>query len=114
MKLVKPARIAALLGFFGLLGVWIGWSTIFAPPRHAPTALVLGLTILPLLFPLRGLLHDRRNSFIWLGLLSLGYFIHGVGAATDAGERIAASWEIVSSLLLFTGSWARLRREPSR
>ncbi len=103
------SRLAVLSGYFGLLGLWIAWSTVFAPPRHSPTALVLGLAALPLLIPLRGLLHDRRNSFIWLGLLSLFYFIHAVGAATDAAQRVQAGLEIGFSLCLFSGSLARLR-----
>lgn len=106
---MNPARIAALAGYFGLLGLWLAWATVFAPARHAPAALILGVTTLPLLPPLRGLLHDRRGSFLWLGLLSLGYFIHGVGAATDANQRVPAGLEIVFSLLLFAGSVARLR-----
>lgn len=106
---MNPARLAALTGYFGLLGLWLAWATVFAPARHAPTALVLGVSTLPLLPPLRGLLHDRRGSFIGLGLLSLLYFMHGVSAATDPAQRVPASLEIVFSLCLFGGSLARLR-----
>ncbi len=102
-------RIAVWVGYFGLLGLWLAWATAFAPARHAPTSLVLGLATLPLLVPLRGMLYDRRGSFIGLGLLSLLYFIHGVGAATDAGQRIQAGLEIAFSLFLFGGSYLRLR-----
>ncbi len=108
---MSPARFFALVGYFGLLGLWITWSTVLAPARHAPASLVLGLTALPLLVPLRGLLHDRRNSFVWLGLVSLIYFIHGVGAATDADQRVRAGLEIGFSLGLFGGSLARLRMQ---
>lgn len=103
------ARTAVFAGYFGLLGLWLAWATVLAPARHAPTALVLSLAALPLLIPLRGMLHDRRGSFMWLGLLSLAYFIHGVGAATDASQRVQAGLEIAFSLCLFAGSVARLR-----
>ena len=106
-------RLAVLTGYFGLLGLWIAWSTVLAPPRHAPTSLVLAVSTLPLLVPLRGMLHDRRGSFIWLGMLSLVYFIHGVGAATDLAQRIQAAFEIVFSLCLFTGSVVRLKMKES-
>jgi len=108
---MKPARIAVFVGYFGLLGLWLAWATAFAPARHAPTALVLSVATLPLLLPLRGMLYARRGSFIGLGLLSLLYFIHGVGAATDAGQRVQAALEIAFSLSLFGGSYARLK-EP--
>jgi uncharacterized membrane protein len=103
------ARILSFIGYFGLLGLWLAWATVFAPARHAPTSLVIGVTALPLLLPLRGLLYDRRGSFIGLGLLSLLYFIHGVVAATDAGQRVQAGLEIAFSLCLFGGSYLRLR-----
>ncbi|MFM8333471.1 MAG: DUF2069 domain-containing protein [Candidatus Methylumidiphilus sp.] len=103
------ARAAAYVGYFGLLILWLAWATAFAPPRHAPTSLVLAVATLPLLMPLRGMLYDRRNSFIGLGLLGLVYFIHGVVATTDPGQRVQAGLEIVFSLCLFGGSLARLR-----
>jgi uncharacterized membrane protein len=103
------ARTAAFAGYFGLLGLWLAWATTFAPTRHAPTSLVLAVSTLPLLLPLRGLLHDRRGSFLALGLLSLLYFIHGVVAATDASQWALAGLEIVFSLCLFSGAVARLR-----
>ncbi len=110
---MRTYRITAFAGYFGLLGLWIAWSTVLAPPRHAPTSLILGVAALPLLIPLRGMLYGRRGSYIWLGLFSLIYFIHGVGATTEAGQRVWAGLEIVFSLCLFAGSLARLRIQVS-
>lgn len=106
---MKPARIAVFVGYFGLLGLWLAWATTFAPARHPPTSLVIAISTLPLLVPLRGMLYDRRGSFIVLGLLSLLYFIHGVGATTEPSQRVLAGLEIAFSLCLFGGAWARLR-----
>lgn len=103
------ARIASLLGYFGLLVLWMAWSTVFAPVRHAPKSLTLAIAAMPLLIPLRGLLYDRRWSHLWLGLVSLVYFMHGIGAATIPSQRIQAGLEILFSLCLFAGSLARLR-----
>jgi uncharacterized membrane protein len=99
----------ALTGYFGLLSLWIAWTIWFTPANQAPKALILMMSILPLLPLLRGLLYDRRRTFVWLGLLSLVYFIHGVGATVAAGERWPALLEIGFSLCLFGGSLARLR-----
>jgi len=106
---MASARLAVWVGYFGLLGLWLAWATVFAPPRHVPTALVLSLSTLPLLLPLRGMLYDRRGSYTGLGLLSLVYFIHGVGAAMDPSQRVLAGLEIVFSLCLFGGSVLRLK-----
>jgi uncharacterized membrane protein len=106
---MKPSRTALFIGYFGLLGLWLAWATAFAPARHAPTSLVLAFSTLPLLLPLRGLLYDRRGSILALGLLSLLYFIHGVGAALNPAERVQAGLEILFSLCLFAGSVLRLR-----
>ncbi len=100
----------ALAGYFGLLGLWVAWATVLATPRHAPTALVLMATTLPLLPWLRGLLYDRRSAYVWLGLLSLVYFIHGVGALAAPLERQLAALEVLFSLALFGGSLMRLKR----
>jgi len=86
---------------------------MLSPAKQTPTAIMLMTSTLPLLSLLRGLLYDRRGAFIWLGLLSLIYFIHGVGAAVDASERLPAALEILFSLILFGGSLARLKRNPS-
>jgi uncharacterized membrane protein len=113
---MNPASCAyrtALVGYFGLLVLWITWSTALSAAKHPPKALILITSTLPLLPPLRGLLYNRRTTFIWLGLLSLAYFIHGVGAAVDVSERWPALLEIGFSLSLFGGSLARLRLDPS-
>ncbi len=110
---MKITRMAVMLGYFGLLGLWIAATVFFTPGGHAPKALVLAVTALPLLVPLRGMLYDRRESFIWLGLLSLLYFIHGVGAAMAPDQRIFAGLEIALSLCLFSGALTRLRMKET-
>jgi uncharacterized membrane protein len=99
----------SLGGALGLIAVWIFWIAVFASyPPEARTP-VLAVSTLPLLLNLRGLMHDRRESYQWLGLLSLGYFIHGVGAASNLSERPIALVETGLALLLFAGSLLRLR-----
>lgn len=105
----RHAAAAALCGYFALLILWVVWATLLAPLHHAPTALVLSAGTLPLLPWLRGLLYDRRSAYMWLGLISLGYFIHGIGAATDDGNRVPALLEVGFSLLLFGACLLRLK-----
>jgi len=67
-----------LLGYLGTLALLLAWYGWLAPPTHLPRSVALALALLPLLFPLRGLLHGRRYTFSWSCFLSLPYFIHGV------------------------------------
>jgi uncharacterized membrane protein len=98
-------------GYFGLLLLWVSWATLLAGPRHIPTPLVIMASTVPLLPWLRGLLYDRRNAYLWLGLLSLAYFIHGVGAFANPLERQPAALEILFSVTLFGGCLLRLKRK---
>ena len=64
--------------------IWHGW--LFPPQIHA-VWLVLAITVIPLLLPLLAL-RDVRRALLWVGILSLFYFCHGVSEAwSTAGER---------------------------
>jgi uncharacterized membrane protein len=110
MKLATASFGATLAGYFGLLGLWLAWS--LSPMHRSAAAMTLAVFVLPLLLPLRGLLDNRRASYIWLGLLSLFYFLHGAGAVVWTQELPLAIMEIVFSLFLFAGALARLKLAP--
>lgn len=108
----KIARYAALAGYFGLLGLLMLWNIWLAPSRYFPVAMVLIVLVVPLLFPLRGLLHGRISAHLWAGLLALLYFVHGVvEAVSNPAQRWLGLLEIVFSLALFAGAllYVRLR-----
>ena len=99
------AHVATLAGYFALLGLLMLWNTILAPSQHFPVAIVLIVMVVPLLLPLRGLLHGRPYTHAWTAFLALLYFIHGVGeAVTNPQERLLGSLEIIFSLVLFFGA----------
>lgn len=105
------ARLSALLGWVGLLLLWIAWSTFLASPtQQPPTWIVAGFTVIPLLALLPSLILDRRGGYLGLGMLSLLYFIHGVGAATDPEFKRLAQVEIFLSFCLFGGAVWRLKQ----
>lgn len=107
MRPATAAFGATLAGYFGLLGLWLAWSL---SPMHGDAAsMTLAVFVLPLLLPLRGLLDNRRSSYIWLGVLSLFYFLHGAGAVVWTQARPLAIMEIVFSLSLFLGALMRLK-----
>jgi len=101
----KQSYWILIVGYFGLLSLMTAWITILAPPEKLPIALLLILCVVPLLFPLRGLLHGRPRSANWASYLALPYFIHGVMEAYSNPElRWLGSLEILMSLWLITGA----------
>lgn len=94
----------ALIGYFGLLVLLLLWHTFLLPATQFPTAPILAIVLIPLLFPLRGILHGRPYACAWAAFLSMLYFVHGVLAAFGTGlELILASIEILFSLMVFFG-----------
>lgn len=106
---------AALIGYFGLFTLLMLWITVLAPPARFPVALVLIVTVTPLLLPLRGLLHGQLKSCAWSAYVSLIYFIHGTAEAyVNPDERIYALIEVVLSLMLFFGATFYIRITAQR
>lgn len=108
LKVVLTSRFAhqiALTGYFGLLSLLMLWPTVLSPPQRVPVALILAVSLLPLLFPLRGLLYGRPSACTWAAYLSLFYFIHGVTdiAGNLGNQRIPGGLEVLASLMLFFG-----------
>jgi uncharacterized membrane protein len=107
--------IVALTGFFGLFALLMLWNTVLAPSGRFPVALVLLVSVTPLLLPMRGLLNRNPKSCAWAAYVSLIYFIHGSAIAyADAAERLYASLEFTLSLMLFIGAtlYVRFARKP--
>jgi len=91
-----------------LLTVW--WEGLGAPLREGGSALVL--KGLPLLLPLRGLLHGRLKSIQWAALLTLPYLTEGLTRAW-ADPQPAAGYALAEALLcgaFLVLSWVWLKR----
>ena len=103
MDKLRQARILALGGYFGLLlllPLWYGWLS----PPQLPLGLVLGMLMLPLLFPLKGLLQGRPYTYAWSAFISLIYFIHAVLELYSTPEdRYLAFLELLLSLAFYLG-----------
>lgn len=100
----------ALAGFFGLFALLMLWPTVLAPSAKFPVALVLLISVTPLLLPMRGMLERKPKSCAWAAYVSLIYFIHGSAEAyINIAERLYASLEIMLSLMLFLGATLYIR-----
>ncbi|MEO5831123.1 MAG: DUF2069 domain-containing protein [Rhodanobacter sp.] len=91
--------------------IWHAW---LFPPQVMPIGLLLALTVVPLLLPLLAL-RDPRRALLWVGILGLFYFCHGVSEAwSAAGQRGLAVAEIVLTVLLISTLGAGVRRKRDR
>ena len=85
------------------------WELWLAPLR--PGGTLLALKVLPLCFPLTGLLKNRMYTYRWLSLLIWLYFTEGVVRAWgDVGpSQYFAMAEIVLCLVLFAACALHVR-----
>lgn len=79
MKLAHLFRIISLLSFFGLLLSLLAWIIIAEHSENFPTAAWLIIGVMPLLFPLRGILYGKTYTHAWASFLMLFYLAHGIG-----------------------------------
>lgn len=111
-------RWLTLLSFFGLMFSLLGWILLAPHSDNYPTAAMLVLGVVPLLLPLRGLLHSRMYTHAWTSFLMLFYFAHAIGEIYSADMLSPyALGSLVFSTLCFTGcllyikAMAKLRKK---
>jgi uncharacterized membrane protein len=102
-----------LLAWGALALLQLAWHAWLSPPQQVPVWLVLAITVVPLLLPLLAI-RDSRRALLWVGILSLFYFCHGIAEAwSSPGERWLALVEIALALLLIGTLGAGVKRKQS-
>ena len=106
---VAWTRAVAVGSVLALIALGLAWELWLAPVRSGGSW--LALKVLPLCFPVAGLLRNRLYTYRWVSLLVWFYFTEGVvRAASDRGPgRWLAGIEIVLCLLLFTACVVHVR-----
>ncbi len=98
---VVLTRRLAVGSVLGLILLGLAWELWLAPLR--PGGSWLALKVLPLCFPLAGLLRNRMYTYRWVSLLVWIYFTEGVVRAYSDGGLSAqlALAEVALCLALF-------------
>ncbi len=107
----RTSLYITLSGYFALLLLLIIWHGFIFPADKQPW-LILGFIIMPLLFPIHGLLKGKPYTYAWTSFVILLYFMHGtVEAWANANERVYAIIEIYLSVQIYIGAiyYARLQ-----
>ena len=83
-----------------LIALCLAWELFLAPLRPGGSWLVL--KVVPLLFPLRGVLKRNLYTMQWGSMLILLYFTEGiVRATTDKGLSAILGWVEVALVSIF-------------
>jgi uncharacterized membrane protein len=110
MNRIAIGRWLALIGLFGLMILLLNWFTWLAPVDDVPRSLMLILLVVPLLLPMRGILHARPYTHAWAGYLAMFYFLVGVEVAFNQPDERALGWLTILfslSMLVGCGMYAR-------
>jgi uncharacterized membrane protein len=107
-----PSAVAWTRGFavgavLGLIVLGLAWELWLAPTGRG----MLALKVLPLAFPLPGLLKNRMYTYRWVSLLVWVYFTEGVvRAASDSGpSALLACVELTLCVVLFAACATHVR-----
>lgn len=114
---VNLTRRLAVGSLLGLIVLGLAWELWLAPLR--PGGTWLAIKVLPLCFPLAGLLRNRMYTYRWVSLVVWIYFTEGVVRAYSdrAPSSYLALAEVALCLTLFAACALhvrlRLRKAPA-
>ncbi|TAL71933.1 MAG: DUF2069 domain-containing protein [Rhodanobacter sp.] len=108
LPIEQKLGLAAWAALTLLQPVWHGW--LFPMASSAATVWIVAIATVPLLLPLFALRRVTR-ALLWVGILALFYFCHGVAEAWSLpAERALAIVEIALTLVLIAALGAGVRR----
>ncbi|PHR84949.1 MAG: hypothetical protein COA59_03675 [Colwellia sp.] len=94
----------ALFGYFSLLFFMPLWLLVLSPSEGLSTSTTLLLFVLPLLFPLKGLLQGNPFTYAWANFIVLIYFLHSLTTLwVLPSDRIWATLELIFATTMFLG-----------
>ena len=97
-------RKMALFGYFSLLIFMPLWLLVLSPSSSLSTSTTLILFVLPLLFPLKGLLQGNPYTYAWANFIVLIYFLHGLTTLWVLPSDIVwAIVELIFASIMFLG-----------
>ncbi len=106
---VAATRWLAVGSVLGLIVLGVAWELVLAPLR--PGGTLLALKVLPLCFPLAGLLKNKMYTYRWVSLMVWLYFTEGaVRAYSDRPPgNYYAMVEVTLCLVLFVACALHVR-----
>jgi uncharacterized membrane protein len=111
MPRLPPEQRLGLIAWAALTVLQPVWHAWLFPAQIVPAWLVVAIATVPLVLPLLAIRNVRR-ALLWVGILSLLYFCHGVSEAWSAADqRWLAIVEIALTVLLIGLLGAGVKRK---
>lgn len=110
--ITKRYQKIALTGYIGLLILMPVWLLWLVPREDYSIGFVVGLYIVPLLLPLKGIIQDKPYTYAWANFIVIIYFLHGFTSLWVAqSELIFVLLELFFASCMFIGCtyYARYR-----
>ncbi len=113
MNLQTPLRMTLLL-WVGSLFALLGMQRFFVEPLPSLTATiaVFIVQVAPLLMVIPGALRKGSKGPLWVCLVILLYFVHGVWQAASHDARLIGILEVIFALGAFVTAWILLKVMP--
>lgn len=106
---LRASQMTGLGAWAALIAIQLLWYSLY-PPVSMPAWVAFAITVPPLLLPLLALPRVTR-ALLWVGILALFYFCHGVAETwSSTSDRWLGILEIVVTLLLIGTLGAGVRR----
>ena len=103
----ESIALGAWAALIVLQPIWYFW---LAPPANGQSWFALALTLPPLLLPLLALRRGAGRALLWIGIVALFYFCHGIVAAwTTPAARVPALVEAALCVVLIGAMGLRVR-----
>ena len=94
----------ALTGYFSLLVLMPAWLLIFNPSDGLSPLLSAVMFVVPLLFPLKGIIQGNPYTFAWANFIVMLYFLHSLTTLwVSESDIIWASLELMFASMMFYG-----------
>ena len=102
-------RFLAVGSMVGLIVLGLAWELLLAPIK--PGGSWLALKVLPLCFPLAGMLKNRMYTYRWVSLMIWLYFIEGVvrGYSDRPPGNYLGMIEVLLCLIVFAACTLHVR-----
>lgn len=111
---MKALRLG-FIAWVALVLLQVAWYLWLAPPANAHAELALLLVLPPLLLPLLALRTGPRRALLWVGIIALFYFCHGIVAAwVIPAARLPALLEVLFCVALIGALGVDARRGPGK
>ena len=105
-KMLKAHQLT-LIGYWGLVILIPVWNLWWYPSQIFSNKVVAMFWLIPLMFPMLGLIRGKAYTHAWSGFIAVIYVCHGLGSLiTSSNEILPIILEVIlSCLFLFGGMY---------